>query len=237
MRFKTRPDQASAFQVGLFLLVIAVALLLVSCKKNTNDTTASVDTRWMDRTIYLADPNVNDPFRNNFFQKEKVKEAITDISTGSSLGSNYFTFSQVPESNLEPITKTQDGTDFKSFVLIWPDDVFNAYVENSLGNDVPDQNALTIVNAANKKQFFIIVRASCTQVSATCGNITDKGFKALIARQFGLLVGLRTDCSNPQNVMCATPSDLQWSDTNQFNYFNAVNNQLESILQTPGFYQ
>lgn len=236
MRFRTTADNISLLQVSIALTVILFALVLTSCTKAEESDETTINTRWMDRTIYFADPNLSDPFRNNFFQKEKVKAALTEIATGTSLGPNYFNFVQVPESELEPIIEAADDIEFKSFVLIWPDNVFNAYVEAKLGSNLPDQNAITVVNAANKKQFYIILRASCAEVTTSCMNVTDKGFKALIARQLGLLVGLQTNCTNSQNIMCATPSDLQWSEVNQFNFFNSFNNQLEQILNTPGFY-
>lgn len=220
-------------------IIFFVLFLSLGCAQEEDSGDAiAASSRWMDRTIYFADPNLSDPQRNSFFQKQKVQDALNEIASGTDLGEGYFSYVQVPESEIEPIVTAATSVSFKTFILIWPDSVFNAFVEQKFGTGIPDQNAVTVLNAANKKQFYIIVRASCTETSATCGNITTDGFRALIARQLGFLVGLSKSCTNPQSVMCSTsPSDVQWLDINKEGFFNTFNNQLENILNTQGFYQ
>jgi hypothetical protein len=224
---------------------IAILLLLimsVSCaKQETTPTTNSPTQRWMDRKVYFAQSNGAFPLRNNEFQKAKVKEAFNDIAARTDLGSTYFQFEDVEEGLLSPIIETTTSAgEFKSFVLILPDEDFNDFVFNQLGGDTPDPNAVTIVNAAYKRKFFIIFRASCFSGGASCGTITSSfGVRALVARQLALLVGLTArDCDDfPNDVMCASsPKDTQWLPDQRDSWVANFNNQLEIIKLSPGFY-
>lgn len=227
-----------------FLFIVAVLLLsflflaaISGCAANPDAVPITDPSRYMSRAVFLSDPNINDPLRNNFFQKEKLKDAMNEVATANGLGANYFTFTQVPEAELEPIT-TASSTSLqtRSFVLIWPDSVFNAYAATKYNSAIPDINAITIVNEINKKQFYMIFRASCLELSSNCSNISTTGFKAMVARQLGLLVGLNFSCTNPQDTMCNNPSDLQWNDVNKFNYSRNFLNQLNAIDANPRFY-
>lgn len=236
MRFLVRHREPIKLAVISIFLIIAI-VLTSGCQPAEEPVLAGNDSRYMDRKIYLSDPNLDDPNRNSFFQKEKLKEAMNEIAVLSGLGSNYFTFEQVPESDLEPVTVSDPNSpQVKSFILIWPDATFNAYAATKYNSVIPDLNAITVVNEANKKQFYIIIRSSCFEIKANCSNISTLGFKALIARQLGLLVGLNFSCINPQNTMCANPSDTQWSEVNRFNFSRDFLNQLSAIDATPGFY-
>jgi hypothetical protein len=221
----------------IILVLLFMSVFLTSCAENTEEVTTPSASRYMDRSIYLSDPNLEDSNRNNFFQKEKIKDALIDVATSTGLGANYFSFTQAAESELEPVTVSDPNSpQTKSFILIWPDNIFNAYAASKYNSNIPDLNAITVINEANKKQFFMIFRASCFQTSSVCGNIGVNGFKALVARQLGLLVGLNFNCTNPLSTMCQTPSDSQWNEINKFNFSRDYLNQLSTIDSTPNFY-
>lgn len=203
--------------------------------------------RWMDRKIYLAFSSGSNPERNNEFQKTRVKDALAEIETLSNLGSGlsssekYFTFEEVDEAVLQPIyIAGQSATEYKSFILIWPDADFNNFIVNTLGGSVPDNNAVTVVNAAYKRKFYIIIKASCFVSSAACNGITQNGLRALIARQMGSLVGMaiKQECTaTPENTMCSPlPNNEQWNDSNKISWRNSFNNSLETILNNSNFY-
>lgn len=196
--------------------------------------------RWMDRKIYLAFSNAQQPDRNNEFQKSKVKEALLEIEDLTTLGQGYFQFQEVDESLLQPIIEPGlSPNQYRSFILVWPDAVFNDYVVNNLGGNVPDPNALSVINSAYKRKFYMIIRSSCFVSAAACNGITDAGLRALIARQVGFLLGLRPmDCAEePNSVMCASlPVDAQWSELEKLRWASALNNNLEIILNNPNFY-
>lgn len=196
--------------------------------------------RWMDRTIYLAYSTGANPTRNNEFQKAAVKTALQEIEQNTMLGRGYWTFKEVDESLLNPVFEAGlSQNEYKSFILIWDDVSFNDFVVNTLGGSVPDLNAVTIINSAYKRKFYMILRASCFTSSSTCNNITTNGINALIARQIGMLTGLQPlSCSlYPNDVMCASvPNDNQWSLSNKAAYFAAQNGMLEVILNNPNYY-
>lgn len=197
--------------------------------------------RWMDRKIYFAQSSGLYSQRNNEFQKQKIKEALSEIAESSNLGSNYFEFYDVEEGLLSPIIQqTISEDEFKSFVLILPDEDFSDFVFNQLGGISPDPNAVSVINSAYKRKFFVIFKASCLSAGVNCDSITGSlGLRALVARQLGLLVGLsEKDCSiYPNDVMCATKAkDSQWMPSNRDPWISIFNNQLESIRLSPGFY-
>lgn len=223
------------YNTAIVAAIIYVLLTTSGCSKAQENTVTY--SRWMDRNIYFADQNANDPDRNSFFQRKAVQDAMDEVAGGTNLGINYFSYTQVPESELEAIIQTTDGINFKSFILIWPDSVFNAWVSEKYDGNIPDLNAITVVNHLNKRQFYIIVRASCTTAgSNNCNKVGSNGLKALIARQLGSLVGLEFDCNNPGAVVCTDPNDSQWLDSNKNSFFHSMNNRLEDILNTPNFY-
>lgn len=196
--------------------------------------------RWMDRKIYFAFANSGTPLRNNEIHKGKVKEALKEIEENTLLGAGYFQYQEVDESLLQPIIEPGlSPNQYRSFILIWPDEDFNDYVVNNLGGNVPDPNAITVINSAYKRKFFMIIRASCFQSQAACNSITTPGLNALIARQLGLLTGISpVDCDEePNNVMCsAFPTDAQWNEQNKQRWFSTENNILEVILNNSNFY-
>lgn len=214
-------------------------LWLSACDKAQTPASADPGLRWMDRTIYLA--NSISENRNNAFQKQRVKEALTDLETQTNLGEGYFSFTEVDEGALDVSLDSGVSDSQKSFILIWPDNVFDDYVVNVVNGQTPDPHAVAVLNSSNKRKFFIILRASCISAVAnpTCPDIGVDGFKAMIFRQFGFLVGLsKKDCTlYPTDVMCAdSPSRLQYSTSARLSFANSFNNRLESILLNPGYY-
>jgi hypothetical protein len=229
-------------QLFCLFIILAVSLFAGCAKQATTSTNnATPNYRWMDRTIYFAFSDNSNPDRNNEFQKADVQNAFVDIATSTSLGSNYFTFQEVDESLLQPvITTTNLTTPFLSFVLILPDTDFSNFAVNELGGEIPDPNAVVVLNQADKRQFYMIFKASCFTSNSACNSITaNGGLRAMVARQLGLMTGLSIkDCTaSPNDVMCAnTPNDQQWAPANKLSWVSSFNNTLEAILLNPNFY-
>lgn len=176
-------------------LSVLFILALAGCgKQAVKNVTTAPDYRWMDRNIFFAysQGGASNTNRNNEFQKQKVKDALNEISSRSNLGANYFTFTETDESALTPIlSATTSSNDFKSFILIWPDADFSDYVVNQLGGSIPDANAVTVLNSAYKRKFFMIIKSSCFSSDSACNGITSAaGLRALVARQMGLMTGM-----------------------------------------------
>lgn len=227
------------------LLFVFSVFLLVSCSEEKDKEIVYVPYdpiyRWMDREVYFAYSSGSNPNRNNEFQKAKIQAALQEIQQLTNLGDNYFSFKEVDEAILQPIYDPgQSNTEYKSFILIWPDADFNDFIVNTLGGSVPDNNAVAVVNSAFKRKFYIIFKASCFTSSASCNSITENGLRALLARQIGLLVGMPAlqECAgDPSNTMCASlPNNDQWNDLNKIRWVNSFNNSLETILNNPNFY-
>lgn len=232
--------------------IIALVVVTTSCQKDNTDPTVVTKyvgctknlenqgdcIRWMDRHIYMA--YSNGTLRNNEIQKGKLKEIFKEIEKATTLGEGYFDFTEVDESLLNPIIEPGlSPNQYKSFVLVWPDADFNDFVVNQLGGNVPDPNAVTVINSAYKRKFYMIFKASCFETAAACNNISTVGLTAMVARQLGLLTGIPpVDCNDePENVMCAsTPTDTQWSLLNKQRWVSTENNILEVILNNPNFY-
>jgi hypothetical protein len=226
----------------LSLIAVSAFFLASGCNTSTSPsgtTSAVPDYRWMDRTIYFA-YSTSETDRNNPFQKQKVQDALDAIASSTSLGEGYFNYTEVDESLLQPVTTaTTQASTFNSFVLIWPDAVFSDFVVNQLGGQVPDPNAVTVLDSAYKRKFYIIMKASCFTSNTACNSITSNGINAMVARQLGIMTGMSVkDCATyPNDVMCAnTPTDNQWLITSQQSWTAAFNNVLEAILQNPNFY-
>lgn len=235
-------------------LTLTALLLLTSCSQDEGEDTVVTKyigctkalegqgdcIRWMDRQIYFAFSNASNPTRNNEFQKAKIKEALEEIQDLTMLGDNYFTFTEVDEGLLNPIIEPGlSPNQYRSFILIWPDSEFNNFVVNQLGGNAPDPNAVTVINSAYKRKFFMIFKASCFESNAACNSITTPGLNALVARQLGLLTGIPpVSCDDdPEDVMCATvPTDVQWNELNKQRWASTEDNILEVILNNPNFY-
>ena len=221
---------------------LMVGTLLAACAQSVtlppNIVNILPEYRWVDREIYFALPDGSSPERNNVFQKNRIKTALNELQMSTSLGEGYFSYNEVDEALLQPsLEATVSSSQFKSFILIWPDTVFNDFVA-SIGGIIPDPNAVTVINSAYKRKFFIIIKSSCFVTSSACGNISQNGLSALIARQFGYLVGMKNkDCAfYPQSVMCRDPVDSQWGSAQKGLWFSAFNNVLESILNNSNYY-
>lgn len=224
-------------QLSLFVIS---ALTILGCSK-AEEETAGGGLRWMDRKIYLAvAQNSDDPDRNNVFQKETLREALNEISELTDLGGGYFEFIEVNESTLNPNLSAGEMTNEndRSFIQVWPDAVFNDWVQTTVGGNLPDPHAVSILNASNKRQFFIIMKASCFSNGSGCGGIGVLGVRALIARQLSLISGAQLkDCATyPSDVMCSTPADSQWTTSQKYLWKAYFNNLLEVIKKTPGYY-
>lgn len=239
------------------LLILALLFLQVSCNEEKNKeegtkkiyVTCSLEQqaqkkcyRFMDRKIYLAFGSPTDPTKNNAFQKSQIKDALNFISENTNLGPGYFQFEEVDPTLIEPVVEISYATKFRSFIQVLPDQEFNQFSEN--WGFLPDKNAVIVLNKANKRQFYLIIRASCFEPNdENCtydpnAYMGSSGVSALIARQFGHLVGLTTNCSTYSRLMCPDfPSDSQWSTTERNFWVGGFNNQLEIIQNTPDFYE
>lgn len=231
-------------QFATSIRTILILLLFCGCGQTSMNTTSSSSSgptgRWMDRQVYLA-LSGSSPQRNNIFQKNKVKTVLNEIQSTTSLGAGYFTFTEIDEGVLQPVVAQNTTTvAFKSFILIWPDDVFNDWVMTNMGGSIPDTNGVMVINSAHKREFYMILKSSCfDSASAACNYMGDQALYALIARQMGLLVGMNLkDCTlTPYDAMCATsPTDSQWSTANKLMWANSFNNVLETILANPNYY-
>ena len=199
--------------------------------------------RYMDRDIYFANSVNGEKLQ---IHVDKIKEALRDIELSTALGEGYFNFKQTDPQLLNPNLEVElSENEIKSFILIWDDVKFNEFIlENEIGS-IPDPNSLAVINAANKRKFYIIVRESCLGKSSSCSDelgegITTSGFRALVARQLGLLVGMRTkSCSVGEkfDTMCSElPNDDQWEGVSKDRWVSSFNNALETIDNNPNFY-
>lgn len=240
-----------------FILTIFLTLSLVSCGTQEEEDTGTTYVvcsvadmnagkclRYMERNIYFAYASGTDSDKNSVFQKEIIQEVLTEVAENTDLGTGYFNFIEVDETFIVPLTEsTSSGSAFKSFIQVWPDAEFNSFAEQ--WNYVPDQNAITVVNGANKRQFYIIVRASCFETndlactrdpSVTMGS---SGVKGLIARQLAQLVGAPFSCdSGDDNTMCSdAPSENQWLSAEKEKFFSMFDSQLELIRLNPDVFE
>lgn len=239
------------------LILMASLIFLLSCneeKKEEDDKKKIYVTcspqqqsegkcyRFMDRKIYLAFGSSIIPTKNNAFQKNQIKEALEYISDNTNLGAGYFSFEEVDPAIIEPITTITYATEFYSFIQVFPDEEFDEF-SGHFGY-VPDKNAILVLNKANKRKFYIIIRASCFEPNdERCTYDQDaymggSGINALIARQLGYMVGLNRNCSTYERLMCPDyPSDKQWAQVERNYWVGSFNNQLEIIQNTPDFYE
>lgn len=238
------------------LLLLSISTTLVNCSEDDEDQidvsviectiereTAGECERFFSRKIYFAFSDNDTDKKNDTFQKDFVRAALNQISSETSLGEDYFSYEEIPEAELTPTLEPTDLVSLpKSFILIWPDDEFNDFAVNTIG-DPPDNNGIIIVNSAFKKNFFMILKASCFEAQEDCNFVSSGlGLRALIARQLGMMVGIRPleNCIETPlevNTMCsAFPNDSQWSDINRRSWSRNFNNNLELILNLPNFY-
>ena len=199
-------------------------------------------TRFMDRTIHFSYSVGLNPEKNNEFQKLAIRDALSEIEENTSLGGGYFKFTEVDPSLIQPVTSKSFGNNFKSFIQVFPDAEFNT-LATEFGY-LPDTNAITVLNSANKRQFYIVFRASCFNPNEfNCTNDADAimgsmGVKALVARQLGALTGMSYNCTLIDRTMCADfPRDSQWSTIQKNYWFASFNNALETITMNPDFYE
>ena len=231
-------------RVIIRLLPLCSFLSLSACTGSSSTTSTQPSYRWMDRAIYFAHADPTDVNRNNTFQKQEIQESIIELEKSTSLGENYFSFAETDESSFNT-SLDQNAVSSKqlSFILVWPDSVFNSYLAQTVNGITPDPNAIAVINDSNKREFFIIIRASCiasaTVVNANCSGLGADGLKGLVQRQFGLLVGLAVkNCTTyPNDIMCASsPSNSQYGSDSRLRFSAAFNNVLETILNTTGYY-
>jgi hypothetical protein len=243
--------------------ILLLFLLLVSCSKQTATTTFTNPTqvafdqikvtclRWFERDIYFAtsDPVVNN--RNNQFHKDTVKAALKKLEYNTKLGEDYFRIKEVNADVLDPLMPaTLTKNEYKSFILIWEDTKFDSFVTTNISGGLsalPDKNAITVTNAKYQRKYYIILRASCFEASSKCSGSDNSaiglnGVTALILRQFGLIsriapVNCRASADARVNIMCADPSDNQWTTDTQNQFYAAFSNQLSVISNNINFYQ
>lgn len=230
-----------------FYQTLTSQLITIENNKNyyNDESTASscLNKQWMDRELVPASPEGQ---KNNTFFIQDVYDSLNEVACSTMLGCGYFYRPEltVPEKDI-PIylEKTETNTRGKSHLMIWPDVSLNTFVSD---NDLfpADPNALVFINQAYKRNYSMIFRSSCFDSNnPMCdggnGGITRNGLSSLVARQLGLLVGLRIkDCSKePTHVMCGeVPNDLQWTETEKTRFFNQFNNALEYIGNNKDFY-
>lgn len=240
-----------------FLMIILSVLLLNGCSQSSDDddpedpNVASVSDpltclRWIDRDLYFAkqDPFVSN--RNNEFHKTQVQEILQTIEKNTQLGENYFRIKTVSPEILDPLrTNNLPQDEIRSFILIWEDAKFEDFIINNLGGfgNVPDRNAITIVNPRYQRKFYMIIRSSCFEASERCSapdndSIAYEGVSALIARQLGFLFRLpNKDCGTDRDdVMCPQPDDSQWDEANREEFYSTLTNQMTVIRNNPNYY-
>lgn len=213
----------------------------VSC--SLEEQQANKCTRFMDRVIHLSFSTGSDPSKNNAFQKQEVIDAMEEVARLTQLGSGYFSFKEVDPVLIEPVTEETYADEFRSFIQVWPDLEFNEFADE--WGSTPDQNAILVLNKANKRQFYLILRASCfTPNDSRCTNdngavMGSNGIRALVARQIGQLVGIPVNCSlGDERAMCSDfPSDSQWTLAQRQYWAANFNNALETISNNPDFYE
>lgn len=239
-------------------LLIGLLLLNISCsgtkeEEDYNNSPSNVDVtealsclRWIDRDLYFAnqDPLISN--RNNAFHVQQAIDIIRNLESNTRLGSDYFRINQLSPEVLDPIRPNNlSESEYKSFILIWEDSLFDQFVNDNLGglSNIPDKNAFSIINPNFQRKYYMIIRSSCFEASSTCSapdndRISFQGLSALIARQIGFLFRLpQADCSTDRNnVMCVQPSDDQWSEDERTEFFDTLTNQMLVIQNNPNFY-
>jgi hypothetical protein len=247
----------------LKLLFILMLSLTFSCSKteekkteprkiiNTNDLIVEC-LRWIERDIYFAQPDPFNTSRNNDFHKSIVKDALKNLEKNTLIGEDYFRIREVNQDLLDPIIPVNTPKNqIKSFILIWPDSQFDAFVEQyrpggaTLVN-LPDKNAITVTNVKYQRKFYIILRASCFEGGTRCkgsdnNGIGLNGLSALISRQIAFLLRMSpVNCSSStsarRNILCTNPSDLQWGTTEQEQLYTAMDGQLTTIENNINFF-
>lgn len=273
-------------KICLFFFLILLSGACSKSEKKYEETKAQVDARnltlsclrWIDRDLYFAN---QDPFNasiNNQFHKETIKSVLKDIQVNTNLGEDYFRMKEVNPDLLDPIrNKSLPVEEYRSFILIWNDDRFEQFVVRNLCDpaiaainqlncfiNLPDRNAVAVINTNAPRKYYIIFRSSCFEASARCIDqktqlpLSTAGVNALVARQFGLLLGLqpKAECinGNPSelpnsainNVMCKLANGDQWNENvgtesapeyvRRDEYYNSVNGQLATILANPNYF-
>lgn len=239
------------------LLPLFCMFLIISCGETSDEVktlygTCSVDkeqsgecVRYMDRTIYFGNYVAGDEGINDVFAVQKIKDAIREVESGSELGSGYFSFQNVDANLLTPYTERVDGLTWRSFILVWNDTKFNEFLQEV--EYQADPNVIIMINKANRKQFWMIVRGSCFDSgNSNCTNDIDTNFTsssglvALVARSIGRLVAMNIETcdDNSGSVMCAEyPSDAQWSELNSNSFYSSFRNALDAIDDNEDFYK
>lgn len=239
------------------ILMLMVLFFLNSCSKEAEEEESPPPAikslfdpltciRWIDRDLFFAQ---QDPFienRNNEFHKQQVKDILRNIEKNTSLGEGYFRINTVSPEVLDPLrTSNLPEKEIRSFILIWEDSRFESFINSNLGGfgNVPDKNAITIVNPRYQRKFYTIIRASCFEASSRCSGFDNnsigfEGISALISRQLGFLLRIpRTNCDTDRfNIMCTEPHNKQWDEDNRNRFFTGLSNQMVVIDNNPNFY-
>jgi hypothetical protein len=243
-------------KINIFFIFV-LSFSIVSCgtktDDDTNDDTSSDISlitdweinclRWIDRDLYFATSDPTNPNRNNTFDKKTIQDIIRKIELESRLGENYFRFKTKNSELLQPIRPSNlNQQDYDSFILIWEDSKFEDFVNTNFGglNNIPDRNAISIVNSKFKRKFYMIFRASCFDGEGgfSCGQLGIDGLNALVARQLGLVLQMPpVDCiSSPNDVLCPESKDEQWNSQNRSSYYQALTSHLITIENNSNFY-
>lgn len=202
--------------------------------------------RFMDRDVYFGNYVTTRPGENDVFHVQSAKDALREVEKITDLGIGYFRFHSIDPNQINPLTEMTEG-EFKSFVLVWPDEKFNEFWHETGPHS--DPNAVLVINKANKRQFYLVARAGCFEGARSCMQVTpdeqnrfttEKGLRALFARQLARMAGGKVvSCDgNEEHLMCADfPSDKQWGFAAREDASLLVNNLLEAVSNTPEFYR
>lgn len=172
-------------------------------------------------------------------------DAIREVERNTDLGEGYHRFTYKDAELLEKPRETELLDRFETNIEVWDDARFNRLLEELPAQE--DPNAIWVYNRANKKQFWLIFRASCFESNnQSCTNTVDgtytpdKGAYALVARTIARFVGsvVKTCDQGDSDPMCADfPNDLQWSESERTRIFRIIDNGLELIRNDPNFYE
>lgn len=228
------------FKLLLMLAFTTFSIAITTSCQNKSSSTEGAPPRYFDRDLYFAVSDISvagNEFRNNPAHQAIIKEALLELSRKTRLGETYFKFHDIAETQLNVVTELSDqGDSFKSFIVIYPSEVYQQFVIKNFGPSTPDPNAVLVNNAYNKRQFYIIFNADCFNGTSYCGNISLNGMYSLVFRQIGYFMGFApVDCGvKPNAIMCNNPTDTQYNFKESF--FVDFDNSLNQIDANPNFY-
>lgn len=238
--------EAGVLKKSRALIILAFQIILLSflptgCSSGGGSSSETpVDNgeiwRYFDRQLFFpagvsVDPEVS-------ASQEQVRQALLELELATDLGRDFFIFQYDDDSLLQPVASetVQKGREWKSFVQIWKDDLFNQFVAESVGT-APDSDIVVAQNEKNKREYYIILRLSCFVAGEACGYPTQVQARAIVWRAFGYLIGLRFGVDATSEIMRAGVSS-KMADSEEIRKYNAeFNSMLERMrngIPAPG---